>query len=83
MRLYVPENLPSSTRALVLASMEIMVFTMLRWREQLFSGELKDIHAYDDSLLADFETILSLLEPTAAAADGITEAEDSDTLMFF
>jgi CheY-like chemotaxis protein len=62
-RLDIHETLTQSNIELALASMEVMLFTMLRWRVQLFGGELKDIHVYDDSLLADFETILSVLEP--------------------
>jgi CheY-like chemotaxis protein len=82
-RLFMHDDLPQSTIELALASMEVMLFTMLRWREQLFSGELKDIHIYDDSLLADMETILSLLEPKSTVSNNTTDTKESEDVFFF
>lgn len=53
---------------LILASMEVMIFTLLRWREQLQKGELIDIHAYDNALMNDFKTIVTLLEQDVSAS---------------
>ena len=55
-------NLPEQKIKIALGCLETLSFTLLHWRQQLFSGALANPNAYDDSLLADIKTILNLID---------------------
>jgi CheY-like chemotaxis protein len=47
---------------MALGCLETLSFTLLHWRQQLFSGTLTDPNAYDNSLLSDIKTIINLID---------------------
>jgi hypothetical protein len=54
---------------MALGRLKTLSFTLLHWRQQLFSGTLTDPKAYDSSLLSDIKTIINLIDITKSEND--------------
>lgn len=68
-------DLPAQKIKMALGCLETLSFTLLHWRQQLFSGALTNPNAYDDSLLSDIKTILNLID--------INYSDDSEEMELF
>ncbi len=57
--------------AFILGCLESLIYTLERWHTQIFSGELQDPNIFDNSMLADMDTIRMALE------NNYSESEES------